>query len=81
MSHSEQEKIRILLPHWLEHNQSHKAEFEKWAEVARQEELPEVAELISRAARQIDEVNALLDQALAKAGGPVEGHSHHHHHH
>jgi len=80
MSHSEEEKIRILLPHWREHNQSHQVEFTKWAAVAQRENMAEVAELIRQAAQQLDAVNTLLDQALAKAGGPVEGHGHHHHH-
>ena len=30
---SDIEKLRVLLPHWLEHNKSHGAEFCQWAEI------------------------------------------------
>ena len=29
------QKLRILLPHWIEHNVEHAAEFREWAERAR----------------------------------------------
>ena len=48
MSIPDIDKIRVLLPHWLEHNQSHRAEFGRWAEVARGAGLAEVAELIEQ---------------------------------
>jgi hypothetical protein len=28
------EKLRVLLPHWIEHNAEHAAEFRQWAEWA-----------------------------------------------
>jgi hypothetical protein len=28
------EKLRVLLPHWIEHNAEHAAEFRQWAERA-----------------------------------------------
>ena len=31
---SEVEKLRVLIPHWIEHNKEHAAEFRKWAEQA-----------------------------------------------
>ena len=31
------EKLQILLPHWIEHNHNHEAEFKKWADLARAE--------------------------------------------
>ena len=31
---SDVEKLRILLPHWIEHNQEHAAEFRSWADRA-----------------------------------------------
>jgi len=31
---SEVDKLRILLPHWIEHDMEHAAEFRRWAEVA-----------------------------------------------
>ena len=44
------EKLRILLPHWIEHNQSHAAEFRKWAASARAEDSESLAALLDKAA-------------------------------
>jgi len=30
-----QEKLEILLKHWVEHNEEHAGEFQKWAEKAK----------------------------------------------
>lgn len=79
MSTSDIDKIRVLLPHWMEHNQSHRVEFGRWAEVARGAGLTETAELIAKAMAKMAEVDSLLAQALDKAGGKVAGHDHHHH--
>jgi hypothetical protein len=79
MSTSDVDKIRVLLPHWMEHNQSHRVEFGRWAEVARSAGLTEAAELIAKAMAKMAEVDSLLAQALDKAGGKVAGHDHHHH--
>jgi hypothetical protein len=79
MSTSDVDKIRVLLPHWMEHNQSHRVEFGRWAEVARGAGLTEAAELIAKAMAKMAEVDSLLAQALDKAGGKVAGHDHHHH--
>jgi hypothetical protein len=32
---TDQSKLRALLPHWIEHNAEHAAEFRNWAEKAR----------------------------------------------
>ena len=31
---NEVEKLRVLIPHWIEHNQEHAAEFRHWVEQA-----------------------------------------------
>lgn len=36
MDKDDREKLRILLNHWVEHNQEHAEEFNRWAEKARQ---------------------------------------------
>lgn len=79
------DKLRVLLPHWVEHNRSHKAEFVKWAAAARDEGLEEVAALIEKAVAGLDNADEALSQALSKVGGPAagghsHGHDHHHHH-
>ena len=81
----ESEKIRILLPHWIEHNNSHMKEFEKWAGIADDKGMADVAGLIKEAAVLLEKAGEVLSSALEKAGGPLEdsdaGHTHHHHHH
>ena len=72
-------KVRALLPHWIEHNSEHAAEFLKWADNVRAASYKEVAENIALAAKQLDQVNETLAVALGALGGPSEGGSHHEH--
>ena len=78
------EKLRRLIPHWIEHNQSHAAEFLRWAALARASGEEQTAALIENAAVLIQKAEVDLNTALESAGGPVEHHdngSHHHHSH
>lgn len=74
-------KLQILLPHWVEHNHNHEAEFKKWAALARTEGQVALAELLDKAVASMRETDALLQKALTEIGGPGEGRQHHHHHH
>jgi len=78
------EKIRVLLPHWLEHNQGHKAEFLQWADNLAAES-PEIEKMLRAAAESLQNTEHILQHALKQAGGPLAapGHSHgdHYHHH
>ena len=58
---TEREKLQALLPHWIEHNAEHAAEFRRWARVASGAE-PE----IEAAATQLEAANAALTIALEK---------------
>jgi len=69
----DQDKLRLLLPHWIEHNQEHAEEFRRWAEKSG----PARADILA-AADDLEAVNQILTRALEKLGGPVE---HHHLHH
>jgi hypothetical protein len=71
---TEQEKLRTLLPHWIEHNAEHAIEFRRWVELA-----GEAAADIEAAANQMEVVNMALAAALEKLGGPLE-HRHDHDH-
>ena len=73
------EKLRVLLPHWIDHNTGHEEEFLKWVEVAREEGQKEVADYIAAAVEKMQETSALLEKALEKSGGPAPDHQHHHH--
>ncbi len=78
---TELEKLRILLPHWIEHSHSHQEEFKKWAAVAKDEGKADVSDLIEIAIAAMTEANSALEKSLDSLGGKVEGHHHHHHHH
>lgn len=78
------EKLRVMLPHWIEHNLGHGAEFSQWAEKLTGD-TPEVAALLRKAVNSLEDAQSSLEAALAKAGGSLEredahhGHGHHHH--
>jgi len=63
----ETDKLRVLIPHWIEHNREHAAEFRDWAERA-----GEAAPEILAAADVVIQANASLDAALEKLGGPLD---------
>lgn len=75
------EKLRVLLPHWIEHNDGHAVECRKWSDIARSEGEEKVAQYIDEAVQTMDKVNELLEKALSEAGGASQQGSHHHHHH
>jgi len=77
---TELEKLRALLPHWMEHNDEHAAEYERWAETALSAGENKAAELIRSASEQMAQAGLALQQALDELGGPVslETHSHTH---
>jgi hypothetical protein len=79
------EKLRVLLPHWIEHNIGHGEECRKWLAIAREEGQGKVADYIEEAIQTMSKVNELLEMALKEVGGHVHGegggHYHHHHHH
>jgi predicted metallo-beta-lactamase superfamily hydrolase len=58
------EKLRVLLPHWVEHNAEHAAEFRQWAERA-----GEAGEDIRAAAEALEQANRMLIAAQQKLGG------------
>lgn len=67
------EKLRLLIPHWIEHNREHAAEFRRWAERAG----PAAAD-IAAAADSLTAVNDRLSQAMEKLGGPPGDEFHEH---
>jgi len=68
------DKLRVLLPHWIEHNGEHAAEFREWAERALVAEREDVAWNIKVASEQLERANEALAVALERLGGPLEGH-------
>ncbi len=81
---NELEKLRVLLPHWIEHNRGHAEECNKWATLAGQENgAKEVEANLKAAVTAMEEVSKYLEKALTAAGGAAtdDTHGHHHHHH
>ncbi len=83
MSMSDIEKLRVLLPHWLEHNTTHADDFRAWAERAQAAGEPHVAEHLDAAIEKLAGVNRDLQAVLEHLGGPAEagGHDHPHEQH
>jgi hypothetical protein len=75
------EKLRVILPHWIDHNTGHGKEFVTWAGTLANAGEQEVAELLQKAAAYLEQADSVLKEALHKAGGPLAGEDHHHHHH
>lgn len=61
---NEKEKLRVLIPHWIEHNNEHAEEFRHWADQAS----PAAPDLLA-AAQAIARANKSLADALEKLGG------------
>jgi L-ascorbate metabolism protein UlaG (beta-lactamase superfamily) len=62
-------KLRILLPHWIEHNEDHAASFERWVAKARALGREERAQGIEEAVERM----AACNQALRAALEALEG--------
>lgn len=81
---SSREKLQRMIPHWIEHNRSHAAEFTRWAEAANADGHTSTAALIENAAALLCRAETELMAALEQAGGAAAEHTHeggHHHHH
>jgi hypothetical protein len=63
------DKVRALLPHWIEHNAEHAAEFRDWAERVQAMGEEGVADEIALAAKQLGWVNEALLAAQERLGG------------
>lgn len=72
---NDREKLRVLIPHWIEHNEEHAVEFEQWAE-----NVPQFATDLRGAAEAMRVVSQLLAVSLEKMGGALQ-HSHDHNDH
>jgi hypothetical protein len=65
---ADRDKLRVLLPHWIEHNAEHAVEFRNWAEKVRAAGQEEIAEEIDLAAKELGWVSEALSAALEKLG-------------
>ena len=63
------DKLRVLIPHWIEHNNEHADEFRRWAKQA-----GDAAPNILAASTAIVQANESLATALEKLGGALPHH-------
>ena len=63
----ELEKLRVLIPHWIEHNNEHAQEFRRWAQKS-----GDISGSILAAADSIAQANECLETALEKLCGPLD---------
>ncbi|RLB69066.1 MAG: hypothetical protein DRH03_08995 [Deltaproteobacteria bacterium] len=57
------EKLGMLLNHWIDHNDSHQTDYKKWAAQAKEEGLTDVVAKILEAMQLFQEGNQRLRQA------------------
>jgi len=62
-------KLRILLPHWIEHNEEHAASFERWGARARALRRGKTAQRIEDAVERMADCNQALRAALEALEG------------
>ncbi len=82
---STKDKLRHLLPHWIEHNHAHGDEFKRWAEELEKDGESLLAKQLLTIYNKAEEIEELLKKLLESAGGALEQselpHHHKHHHH
>ena len=66
-------KLRVLLPHWIEHNDEHAASFQRWAAKARALGRDETAQRIEEAVERMGVCNQALTAALDALEGREKG--------
>lgn len=62
----ESQKLRVLIPHWVEHNQEHAQEFLRFLDFA-----DDAAVDLKKAADLMNQVNQALMAGLEKLGGSL----------
>ena len=67
--HADLDKLRILLPHWIEHNEEHADSFQRFVARARELGREEMAQRIEEAVERM----AACNQALRAALEALEG--------
>lgn len=74
-------KLRVLLPHWIEHNAEHAATFRTWAERARAAGDAHLAAHIEVVAQKIADANRDLEGLVEHVGATASDHTHPHYDH
>ena len=56
------EKLKILVNHWIEHNNSHMKEYEKWRQLAEKEDAIDIAEILKEVCEKVAEIDKLYKE-------------------
>ena len=65
------QKLSIVIEHWIEHNEAHTGEYQKWAQTAGEMELKLVKEAIEEAMGKLLQSNGHLEKALRALKSPL----------
>ncbi len=60
----EKKRLSVVIDHWIEHNESHMAEYRKWAQKAEELGLDVVKAEIEDAVEKLNQCNHSLQKAL-----------------
>jgi len=60
----EKKRLSVVIDHWIEHNESHMAEYRKWAQKAEALGLNAVKAEIENAVEKLDQCNHSLQKAM-----------------
>jgi hypothetical protein len=74
------EKLRVLLPHWLEHNASHADDYRAWIERLTAAGEPHAVEHLAAAVEKLAGVNRDLEALLTHLGAAMTAGEHSHQH-
>ena len=65
------QKLSIVIEHWIEHNEAHTGEYQKWAQTAGEMKLKLVKEEIEEAIGKLLQSNSHLEKALKALKSPI----------
>ena len=66
MGSEEKTKLKMILSHWVEHNEDHSRDFKKWVEKAARMGENEVADEIKQAVGKMDEITGIFTKTLER---------------
>lgn len=59
----DEKTLRVLLVHWIKHNESHGKDFEEWIKKAKEIDKKETAKFIEKAVEYMEKANEMLMEA------------------
>ncbi len=75
------EKLRVLLPHWAEHNREHAGEMRRWQATVEANSDVELGRILHQVAVHMEQASELLKAAAESLGGEAASAVLHNHHH